>query len=75
MSKLGGIRKDFLQMEAFRMILREVVKNYPEIATYDPNKDNETQVDLWKSKSAEQRGFDNAFKLITGISVGDMKNE
>lgn len=77
MDNLSGIRKELLQVESFRMVLRETVKHVPSPTVFDGNNvmDSEKQVELWKSRSSEMKGFEKAFQLITGITVEDMKNE
>ena len=75
MSNLTGIRKDYLQADSFRMILKEAVAFRPEHSPFNPLSGEAVsdQVELWKAKSAEQRGFDLAFRSITGISPGDLE--
>ena len=72
---LNGIRKDYLQADSFRMILREAVSFRPDHSPFNPlsGESVSDQVELWKAKSAEQRGFDLAFRSITGINPGDLE--
>jgi len=72
---LNGIRKDYLQADSFRMILKEAVSFRPEHLPFNPlaGESVSDQVEQWKAKSAEQRGFDLAFKAITGINPGDLE--
>ena len=57
------------------MILREALGYRPEHQPFNPLSGEKTddQIEQWKAKSAEQRGFDIAFKCITGHNSGDFK--
>lgn len=39
----------------FEALVKEVLKHRPAVPPHDPSNDN---TELWKAKSAEQRGFD-----------------
>lgn len=77
--EVGGIRKEFLQMEAFRMLVKESLTQYPEIPSFNVHDATEkgihTQTELWKSKSSEQKGFDLCFKMMTGYYPKEFNNE
>lgn len=77
MDNLNGIRKEFWNTGSFRMILKEALFHRPEHLPFDPNKDQtiDVQIEQWKAKSAEQKGFDKAFQLITGRKPEDFNNE
>jgi len=77
MSNLNGIRKEFLQTDSFRMILKEALKYRPEHLPFLPLSGEKTdiQIEQWKALSAEQRGFDKAFQMITGIKTEEFNNE
>lgn len=72
---LNGIRKEYWNSESFRMILREALKFRPEHQPFNPSigENADVQIEKWKARSAEQRGFDLAFKCITGNESGDFK--
>ena len=75
MDNLGTVRKEYWTTNSFRMILREAVKNRPEAQSFLPNdtsRNTEIQIEEWKSKSAEKRGFDLCFQFITGHSPEDL---
>ena len=76
MDKLGSIRKEYLQQDPFRMILKETLSYYPEPKGFNPGNPEQTidaQIEEWKAKSAEQRGFELCFKLITGFYPKDFR--
>lgn len=61
----------------FMTVLQETVKHYPEIDVFNPNRQEsiETQVEKWKEKSAERKGFALCFKMITSIQPEDIKHD
>jgi len=71
---LAGIRKEFWNTGSFQMILKEAVQRRPEIKSFMPsnNEPTELQIEVWKAKSAERRGFDAAFQFITGHNIEDL---
>lgn len=71
---LNGIKKEFWSNGGFRMILKDAVTHRPGTTPFDPKSevDMDIQVEEWKAKSAEQRGFDNAFHFITGHKITDL---
>ena len=75
MDNLNGIKKEYWNNDSFRMILREALSFRPEHQPFNPLSGEKTddQIEQWKSKSAEQRGYDMAFKCITGHSPGEFK--
>ena len=77
MDNLNGIKKEYLQSDSFRMILKDAISFRPEHQPFNPlmGKKTDDQVEEWKAKSAEQRGFDLAFRTITGINPEDFNNE
>ena len=77
MENLNGIRKDYLCADSFRMILKEALNFRPEHLAFNPQADidPDIQTEQWKAKSAEQRGFDACFKVITGINIEEFNNE
>ena len=72
-----ALRKEFLSNNLFMTILQETVKRYPEIDVFNPNRQESTevQVEKWKEKSAERKGFALCFNMITGIYPEDIKND
>jgi hypothetical protein len=74
---LNGIRREYLQTDSFRMILTDALKYRPEHLPFLPTsgEDANVQVEQWKAMSAEQRGFDKAFQMITGIKIEEFNNE
>ena len=75
MSNVDGLRKEYLATASFRLILQDALDHRPEIRPFSPSdqsKSHEQQFEEFKSMSAEQRGFDLAFKYITGKYPGDI---
>jgi len=77
MDNLIGIRKDYMQTDSFRMLLKEALRARPEPLPFNSVSGGsaDEQVENWKALSAEQRGFDKAFQLITGIKPEEFNNE
>ena len=71
MDNLKGIRKEIMQSAGFKMLLDEAMGMYPKPRPFDPNGEEEAQINKWKSKSSEKIGFDLCFTMITGISPED----
>ena len=74
MANLDGIRKEFWNTASFQMILKEAAEQRPNIKPFMPtnNEPTELQIEAWKAKSAERRGFDAAFQFITGHNIEDL---
>ena len=73
MDNLNGIRKELLATDSYRMVLKDAKTYRPEYRPFNANEKADIQVEQWKAMSAEQRGFDMAFKVITGINPGDLE--
>ena len=71
MDNLQGIRKEFMQMAGFKMLLDDALTMYPKPQPFIPSQAEEKQINEWKAKSSEQAGFDLLFKMLTGITVED----
>ncbi len=56
------------------MILKDTLAHRPEHLPFNPSsgKNIDIQTEEWKAKSAEQRGFDDAFQFITGHKITDL---
>lgn len=76
MDDLNALRKELL-MSVFRILVKDAQNKYPEPRIFNPNSNDsmEKQIEEWKSKSAEQRGFDLCFKSITGYSTKEFNYE
>lgn len=70
----NGYRKEIWNQDIFRSILKEALDVRPEVQRFDPKKDEsvEVQIEKWKANSAERRGFDTCFQMITGHRPEDL---
>lgn len=76
-NELDDVRKEFLQMNAFRKLLHAAEESFPKLPIFNPLNgiSVEEQQERWKYFSAQQEGFRLAFEKISGIKLEDLKND